>query len=287
MGADGGTIPTRDELVSVKKKPVKLDPKVHLDAQWKHCALSSQKLQDPVVADDLGRLYNKEAILNFLLTKNEFGEKQLQRVKHIKSLKDVTSLNLTANPSPKEDSANFICPVTSLEMNGLYRFVFSRRCGCALSERAVREVPSEVCHKCSKPWITEEVITINPNGPEEEQLRVKMKARKQQLKLEKKAKKNKNKATSKPGTNESSSAAKGATVLPDGDVKLANGKRKTDSSVQQKSKAPKIALDPVMRAAINSEHEASQSKAFKSIFAKSDKTKKAYSFTARTTFSNF
>lgn len=80
MGCDGGTIPTRGELVKEKKRDVKLDPKIGLDAkvsldprtlslglrnlldlrqQWKTCKLSSAPLKEPVVACELGRLYNK------------------------------------------------------------------------------------------------------------------------------------------------------------------------------------------------------------------------------------
>lgn len=33
MGCDGGTIPTRGELVKEKKRDVKLDPKIGLDAK--------------------------------------------------------------------------------------------------------------------------------------------------------------------------------------------------------------------------------------------------------------
>lgn len=39
------------------------------DVQWSTCALSSQPLQPPIVADYLGRLYNKEALLQHLACK--------------------------------------------------------------------------------------------------------------------------------------------------------------------------------------------------------------------------
>lgn len=55
MGCDGGTIPTRDELVRVKKKPEQKDRKADLAAKWKHCAISQEKLQPPIVACGLGR----------------------------------------------------------------------------------------------------------------------------------------------------------------------------------------------------------------------------------------
>ena len=69
-------------------------------------------------------------------------------------LQDIYELNLTPNPSYKDSekytdaqSAQYICPVTGLEMSGHHNFCFIRTCGCAISEKALKEVPSETCHK--------------------------------------------------------------------------------------------------------------------------------------------
>ena len=107
--------------------------------------------------------------------------------RHIRSLKDVTLLQLTVNPSYKPSSkadayndtqaSQYACPVTGLEMSGRYgyvlerkrecvlcvcmsererficvvvfacRFVYLKGCGCVISERALKEVPSTTCHK--------------------------------------------------------------------------------------------------------------------------------------------
>ena len=73
------------------------------------------------------RLYNKEALLLALLDKPNMPE----IARHIRSLKDVTELKLTPNPSYKPDdkadtyndvqAAEYVCPVTGLEMSGRYR----------------------------------------------------------------------------------------------------------------------------------------------------------------------
>ena len=93
MGADGGTIPVRCELVTVKKKkevvrsplrrhlapniwkmpgpgvwtrsrppptdtlPAQVDPKLALDAKWQYCAMTATRLEPgaPIVACELGR----------------------------------------------------------------------------------------------------------------------------------------------------------------------------------------------------------------------------------------
>ena len=42
-----------------------------------------------------------------------------------------------------------------------HRFVFLRTCGCVFSERALKEAPSENCHKCGKPFTAGDVLVIN------------------------------------------------------------------------------------------------------------------------------
>lgn len=68
--------------------------------------------------------------------------------------KDVKDLNLTPNPAYNPDnesrvSAPFVCPVTGLEMTGNFRFVFLWTCGCVFSERALKYINSNICHKVS------------------------------------------------------------------------------------------------------------------------------------------
>lgn len=74
---------------------------------------------------------------------------------HIKSLKDVKTLNLAPNPAyqgdkakiggqTEEEKAEFFCPLTSLEMNGKHNFCFLWTCGCVFSERALKEIKSSV-----------------------------------------------------------------------------------------------------------------------------------------------
>ncbi|KAB1262860.1 Protein RTF2-like protein, partial [Camelus dromedarius] len=184
MGCDGGTIPKRHELVKGPKKVEKVDKDAELVAQWNYCALSQEILRRPIVACELGRLYNKDAVIEFLLDKS--SEKALGKAaSHIKSIKNVTELRLSDNPAWEGDKGNtkgdkhddlqrarFICPVVGLEMNGRHRsvvneykcscltipvsscsvldhfcrFCFLRCCGCVFSERALKEIKAEVCH---------------------------------------------------------------------------------------------------------------------------------------------
>lgn len=86
MGCDGGTIPKRDELVRMKKKPEQVDKNYELNAKWFHCALSEAELRTPIVCCELGNLYNKEAVLEYLIDKSSVTT---DIASHIRSLKDV------------------------------------------------------------------------------------------------------------------------------------------------------------------------------------------------------
>ena len=101
MGCDGGSIPKRKEIVKNKRKDESVDKQVYLTAKWHFCALSGLPLHKPIVSCQLGRLYNKDAILQYLIDRkvsnNQPGpsdRKSESISSHIKSLKDVTELEL-------------------------------------------------------------------------------------------------------------------------------------------------------------------------------------------------
>ena len=199
MGCDGGTIPRRDELVRTKKKPEKKDKESAKRYKWRHCAVSQEVLRKPIVACQLGRFYNKEALIEALLNKNNASV-----ISHIKSLKDIKEVKFTPNPAfasssdvadnrddPQSSTAAFICPVTSLEMNGVAKFCLIWNCGCALSERALKEVSGSNCHVCGAEFAQEDVVVLNPEeGTDDEaQNESRMEARKAKAKAAKKEKK--------------------------------------------------------------------------------------------------
>jgi len=187
MGCDGGTIPTRGELVKTKKKPEQMSKDSELMAKWKHCALSQEPLKRPIVACQLGHLYNKESVLEFLLDKSSTE----QKFSHIRGLRDVKELSVTANPAfkPEDDAkagagqnpcgiAPYICSVTGLEMNGRFRFCYLLKCGCVFAERAISEVKDNfVCFQCGATYESGDVILLNGSDEELEQQRKKMEER--------------------------------------------------------------------------------------------------------------
>ncbi|GIY92469.1 replication termination factor 2 [Caerostris extrusa] len=197
MGCDGGTIPRRDELVRQKKKPEQKDKNAENVAKWKHCAITQDPLRKPIVACELGKLYNKEAVIEHILNKSSIASSPV--ASHISKLSDVKELNLTEKSDFKQNgfkgdayvdfnNSKYICPVTGLDMNGKQKFCFAWKCGCVFSERARKEVKSETCHKCSKPLDQNDIIIINGTDEEIEVLREKMIERRHLAKLEKKKK---------------------------------------------------------------------------------------------------
>lgn len=208
MGCDGGTIPKRCELVREKKKPEKVDKEIELNAKWCHCAISQEELREPIVSCELGHLYRKEVVLEYLLDKSNASS---DIARHIRSLKDVKQLVLTKkNEKAKSrghaadsyldfQASDYICPIAGIEMNGRYRFCFSWKCGCVFSERGLKEVPSSVCHNCGTTFGEEDIVVINGKEEDVEKLREKMQRRRQKAKEEKKAKKSKRAATVENG----------------------------------------------------------------------------------------
>lgn len=199
MGCDGGTIPRRDELVRLKKKPEQKDKDAERQFRWKHCNLTQERLQQPIVMCGLGRLYSKQNVIEHLLE-----SKMPESCAHIKSLKDIKDLNLTANPAYKEaqddKSAQFICALIGLEMSGQFRFVALWKCGCVFSERALKEIKDKNCSACLTPFSEEDVVVLNGTEEDMDLMRTRMEARVARLKAEKKAKADK-KAKSKEQQN--------------------------------------------------------------------------------------
>ncbi|KAL9937324.1 hypothetical protein V8E36_003733 [Tilletia maclaganii] len=179
MGADGGSIPRREELVRTRARDntaTAQDPALVLRALWTLCALSRLPLSKPIVSDPTGRIYNKEAVVKFLLARAdpnaELDPLDEAVAGHLKGLKDMKELSLEPNPAFRRkasptgaddrhassaassstvaaalpamaDSTGpfpFVCALTQKELNGKSRFVFLRSCGCVLAETGLRTV---------------------------------------------------------------------------------------------------------------------------------------------------
>jgi hypothetical protein len=150
-----------------------VNPLEELLARSTRCRLSGERLSPPCVADELGSLFNKEALVHALLNKT-----MPAALSHIASLKSVVNLKLEpahragsssngqANGSSSSDAADFQCPVTGLDLNGRFPFVIHRPTGQVLSERALREAPAAVEELLGGKWSSDDLIPVNPQGEE-------------------------------------------------------------------------------------------------------------------------
>jgi len=191
MGCDGGSIPRREELCKMKEKPKKADPNELERIKWTSCALSKEQLKPPIVCCQLGGLFNKEALVKALLDKSLPRE-----FKYIRSLKDVLPVNFAPNPNFNSKSEKmsadlsdlgsdspFICPITGIIVGGKNsKFCVLKTCACVLSEKALKECPSETCLVCTKHFTQDDIFELNP---EEDQIKL-LKESLEQKKKEKK-----------------------------------------------------------------------------------------------------
>lgn len=171
-------------------------------------------LQYIIYIQNLLRLYNKEAVVEQLLRrKRETSmDPSADPLPHVKSLRDVRELKLTPRQqnstaakssesgskvsqgsSIADMTAQFICPISGLEMNGIYpyarnpmwssivkcptstrrgeyilclfnRFVFLWGCGCVLSKRALFALSSDAINRAKETDDTPRSLPANcPN----------------------------------------------------------------------------------------------------------------------------
>ncbi|CAG5111856.1 Oidioi.mRNA.OKI2018_I69.chr2.g6127.t1.cds [Oikopleura dioica] len=150
MGGDGGTCcKARSIMTKTKKEKKKQDREYEVNAKWTFCSISGKSLTKPIVSCQLGKLYNKDAIIEFLLDRAKQPPETQRRLKHIKGLKDVVELKLTANPSHRTDAhgtqhgAKYHCPISTLEMNGRHKFGYILSTGNVISDRAIQQLKED------------------------------------------------------------------------------------------------------------------------------------------------
>lgn len=147
----------------------------------------------------LGRLYSKLNVIEQLLEKDGMPSS----CDHIKTLKDIKNLKLAANPAYSEEddkNAPFVCALIGLEMSGQFRFTALWTCGCVFSERALKQLKSNVCSICQTPYTEQDVVILNGNEEDVSAMRTKMESRVARLKAEKKDKKSKVKLATETST---------------------------------------------------------------------------------------
>ncbi|TBU56195.1 Rtf2 RING-finger-domain-containing protein [Dichomitus squalens] len=304
MGNDGGSIPDRRDLVRSKKKAEQADKANQVRAMWFFCALSKRLLQEPIVSCPLGKLYNRDAILEFLLDRESFGAEGEVVCGHIRSIKDVKTLKLTHNASKSPPSASssesqperapFVCPLNFKEMNGVQPFVYLKPCGCVFSQSGLRAVAqSNTAPKSSdtqpdgdeaggadKPWLDlcpqcgtkydriADVLQLNPPPEMEQEMRATMEVLRSLEPVKSKSKKRK------------------AAVAGDADQpakkKAAGAAAATNPSIAAASRAvtQELAKEEARR-------KAAMSDAVKSLYGPKDGSKRKETFMTMGTFTRY
>ena len=157
MGNDGGSIPTRRELVkssaaalsTTQVKEIQTEQQEHY---WSTCALSYQPLRLPVVSDALGTLYNKDALIDHLLTvgkdsgeleKGELEKRGEAFKDRLRGLRDVVEVRFQTEGAG--GSQRWICPVTGKVLGPGTRAAYLVPCGHAFAESVFKEMPGNVC----------------------------------------------------------------------------------------------------------------------------------------------
>ncbi|CAN6642987.1 hypothetical protein TRVA0_019S01970 [Trichomonascus vanleenenianus] len=177
MGNDGGSVLSRKDLVKLEKKG-KTSSEIFEAKQlnsvdiWSKCAFSGELLRSPIVSDYRGKLYNKEAILEWLLSPQDFTPLQKDLISHVKSIRDVVPLEFS------EENGQWVCPVTKKSIKeecSTVKFVYLVPCGHVFAESAIKNIPGNTCPSCDTNYEDSNVITINTfDGDEKQSLEKRM-----------------------------------------------------------------------------------------------------------------
>lgn len=189
-------------MKGIYKKP-ELDGKIDKQTRWSTCHISGQPLEVPIAADFLGTLYNKEAVLEFLLARNgyfadqEAEHRYLNQLRasgnafdHLRTKNDVFAVNLemrgATSGSERADggarcTSDYRCPVTDLPCLGNLMSALPA-CGHVFSDRAIAQMTEQACSICSRPFSEECVVPIHGTPDQIEGLRSRLQARREALK---------------------------------------------------------------------------------------------------------
>ena len=166
------SIPTRRELVreaaraptTAQIKEVQREQQEHC---WTTCPLSHKALARPIVSDSVGNLYNKDAVLQFLLPGDEgegiSSKSDCEEVLcgRVKSLRDVVELHfeidteLSEHPSDRTNAhrhqrrEGWICPITAKPLGPSVKSVYIVPCGHVFAEEAIRQLKGDKCLQVS------------------------------------------------------------------------------------------------------------------------------------------
>jgi len=270
MGLDGGSIPSRADILRrsswrlanaknvarstrggqigelvVEGEQSATQKLELLKIKWTICALSGLPLREPIVACELGKIYNRESVIEFLLGTGQFEYKK-EKLKnngfgHITSIKNLIELYPTRNAqwkeleikeisslevSAAEMPSPFVCPISGTEANGRHPFCALRSCGHCFNEKALKEATGKIpnCPMCNKEYTKDDVLILNGT---EEQIEIMEKESKRKREEEGSKKKQKKEKKNKKDKKEKSKKKEKNDITKEGEPD--NKKRKKES----------------------------------------------------------
>lgn len=121
------------------------------------CPISHKPLVRPIVSDCVGNLYNKDAILEFLIPGddaediNSKADTEEILCGRVKGLRDVVELKFEVDteredhPGKHVNREGWICPVTAKQLGPNVKSVYLVPCGHVFSEEAIRQLKGDKC----------------------------------------------------------------------------------------------------------------------------------------------
>jgi replication termination factor 2 len=223
MGADGGSVQKRKDIVKKRKqKQVCHDRQEQAIGVLTRDAITGKPLNfsEKVSACNLGLLYNKETALIRLLNKRM--PDCFDYIKRVSDLIDVrftfddSNCNSSSSSSSSSSSTlmpNVVCPILSVQLTPMHPFVVARQCGCAFSSRALRELGADSpgrCLVCQTRWpdvddVQSAYIHLNPSDEQravQRQVMLDSKEKKKKKKKKKKKRKSRAKRASKDNSDD-------------------------------------------------------------------------------------
>ncbi|KAK4145672.1 replication termination factor 2 [Dichotomopilus funicola] len=182
MGNDGGSIPTRRELVKTAARTptiseLKATVLENLTHAWAHDPVTSELLDmENVVSDWRGRLYSYESVLKGLMPNGDDDDSSEAPVltngestavdfasTDIKSLRDVVKLKFTRyTPPGTKGQEIWACPVSMKELGPATKAVYIVPCGHVFADAAIKQIQEDICPECSSEFKAGDVVPILP-----------------------------------------------------------------------------------------------------------------------------
>lgn len=176
MGNDGGSIPTRRELVKeAARNPtvgeVKASKHEQQEYHWSTDPVTQQPLRQPVVSDAYGKLYNKDTILEFLLEGAHSDDVKRETRGTVQSMKDIVEVIFQVKRDSEDKGyTTWVCPMTDEPLGPGSNAVYIAQCGHAFHGNTFRTLFAEQCKECTscgKEFAPDDAIRINPTADQD------------------------------------------------------------------------------------------------------------------------